>query len=248
MGQRTPDGGRLVSHNPAQPGVADGAAFFVASGEGGLKVTPLSGLKPLGRNDQQCLTALLGAAGMTDAQAHAVALMAEYVTLSAVLRAAEQQEGSIRQFPEAVRVLLILARESAFRQHRARLQQGSVLAERPALNAYLLALMAREKTEQMRVLFLDTACRLVADEVMGRGTVDHAPVYPREIVRRALALRASGFVLVHNHPSGDVMPSAEDVSMTGQIVAAARIVGLHVADHLIVGGERVLSMKEAGLL
>lgn len=66
--------------------------------------------------------------------------------------------------------------------------------------------MAHEKTEQMRVVFLDAANRLVGEEVMGRGTVDHAPVYPREIVRRALALRASGFVLVHNHPSGDVMP------------------------------------------
>ena len=83
---------------------------------------------------------------------------------------------------------------------------------------------------------------------MGRGTVDHAPVYPREIVRRALALRARGFVLVHNHPSGDVMPSAEDMSMTAQIIAAARVVGLHVADHLIVGRDHVLSMKEAGLL
>jgi DNA repair protein RadC len=100
----------------------------------------------------------------------------------------------------------------------------------------------------MRVLFLDAANRLVADEVMGRGTVDHAPVYPREIVRRALVLQASSFVLVHNHPSGDVQPSAEDMRMTGQIIAAARVVGLSVADHLIVGREQVLSMKEAGLL
>lgn len=252
MGQCASDGDRLVSRTPVRPGVADGMAFFVAP-EGGLpQGLPLGGLAepPPGEDDRHCLTALLVAAGLaqTQASAQAVALMAEYATLSAVLRAAEQQEGSICQLPEAARVLLILARESAFRLHRARLRQGSILAERPALNAYLLALMAREKTEQMRVLFVDAASRLIADEVMGRGTVDHAPVYPREIVRRALALRASGFVLVHNHPSGDITPSVEDISMTGQIIAAAHIVGLHVADHLIVGREQVLSMQEAGLL
>lgn len=234
---------------PARQGVADGAMFFA----GAIKTTPL--LTPWvaqeheGADDRQCLAVLLVAAGRAaEAQALATALLAEYGTLSAVLLAAQQQEGSVRQQPEAVRVLLVLARESAFRLHRARLQQGNILAERPALNAYLLALLAREKTEQMRVLFLDEACRLVADEVLGRGTVDHAPVYPREIVRRALALGAGSIVLVHNHPSGDAMPSAEDVRMTRQIIAAAEIVGLRVADHLIVGKEQVLSMEEAGLL
>ncbi|MFT8417439.1 MAG: DNA repair protein RadC [Acetobacter sp.] len=233
------------------PGVADASAFFVGTQADALSSLPVGAPVQGWAEGRQYLAALLGAADpahATGATVQAVALMAEYGTLSAVLLAAGQQEGSVRQLPEAVRVLLILVRESAFRLHRARLQRGNVLAERPALNAYLLALLAREKTEQMRVLFLDAACRLIADEVLGRGTVDHAPVYPREIVRRALALRAGSFVLVHNHPSGDAMPSAEDVSMTAQIVAAASIVGLHVADHLIVGKEHVLSMKEAGLL
>lgn len=248
MGKCTPDGSRLVSHPHTPPGMADGMAFLTRPPEGLVPGLPQA--KAVGRDDRQCLAALLGAAGMAQAQAieQAEALMGEYATLSAVLAAAAQHEGSVSLLPEAARVLLILARESAFRLHRARLQQGSVLLERPALNAYLSALMAHEKTEQMRVVFLDAANRLVGEEVMGRGTVDHAPVYPREIVRRALALRAGGFVLVHNHPSGDVMPSAEDMSMTAQIIAAARVVGLHVADHLIVGRERVLSMKEAGLL
>ncbi|MCP1257181.1 RadC family protein [Acetobacter lambici] len=239
-----------MSSPPTQPGVADGAAFFIAPQDGLAQIWPVAKLEQVGADDQHCLAALLGAAGMADipAREQAVALVAEYGTLSALLLAASQQEGSVRLLPESVRVLLILALESIFRLYRARLMRGSVLCERPALNAYLLALMARDKTEQMRVLFLDTANRLVADEVMGRGTVDHAPVYPREIVRRALALRAGSFVLVHNHPSGDATPSAEDISMTGQIIAAARIVGLHVADHLIVGKEQVLSMKEAGLL
>ncbi|MDE7546766.1 DNA repair protein RadC [Acetobacter fabarum] len=232
------------------PGMADGAVFFTRPQEGLAQVPPLVGAEPGEWDNRQCLAALLGAAGMAHAQAceKAEALVGEYATLSAVLAAVVQQEGSARLLPEAARVLLILAREGAFRLHRARLQRESVLCERPALNAYLSALMAHEKTEQMRVLFLDGANRLVADEVMGRGTVDHAPVYPREIVRRALVLQASSFVLVHNHPSGEVQPSAEDMCMTGQIIAAARVVGLCMADHLIVGREQVLSMKEAGLL
>lgn len=252
MGQCPADGGGVVSGPPSiGPGVADATSFFVGLQGEALHRLPLATPEPVETDGLSHLAALLGAADpahAAGAMAQATALMAEYGTLSAVLLAAGQQEGSVRHLPDAVRVLLILVCESAFRLHRARLQRGNVLAERPALNAYLLALMAREKTEQMRVLFLDTACRLVADEVLGRGTVDHAPVYPREIVRRALALRAGGFVLVHNHPSGDTMPSVEDVSMTAQIVAAAQIVGLHVADHLIVGKEHVLSMKEAGLL
>lgn len=250
MGKCAPDGDRLVSRPYTPPGMADGGTFFARPQEELAQVQPLAGALPVGPDHRQCLAALLGAAGMVPVQAHekAEALVGEYATLSAVLLAAAQQEGSVRLLPEAVRVLLILVRESALRLHRARLQRESVLCERPALNAYLSALMAHEKTEQMRVLFLDAANRLVADEVMGRGTVDHAPVYPREIVRRALVLQASSFVLVHNHPSGDVQPSAEDMRMTGQIIAAARVVGLSVADHLIVGREQVLSMKEAGLL
>lgn len=232
--------------------MAEALAFFARTRqEGGPQ--PLPGQEAalhLG-GGEHCLATLLELAGTARAPAalaQARALVAEYGTFSAVLLAVAQDEGSVRLLPEPARVLLLLVRESTCRLHRARLQRNNVLAGRSALTAYLLALLAREKTEQMRVLFLDTACRLVADEVLGRGTVDHAPVYPREIIRRALALRAGSFVLVHNHPSGDAMPSAEDVSMTEQIVAAARTVGLEVADHLIVGRDHVLSMKEAGLL
>lgn len=241
-----------MSRPPTEPGVADASTFFAGSGQtAALRPLQQEATAPDKMDDVHCLATLLEAAHAPRAPTALVqarALVAEYGTLSAVLLAVAQGEGSVRHLPEGVRVLLLLVRESAHRLHRARLQRGNVLAERPALNAYLLALLGREKTEQMRVLFLDGAGRLIADELLGRGTVDHAPVYPREIVRRALALRAGSFVLVHNHPSGDAMPSAEDVSMTGQIVAAAHIVGLQVADHLIVGRDHVLSMKEAGLL
>lgn len=253
MAERTPEGWGMVSKSSTpsvRHGMADGSVFFAHARDGMARAMPLLAPEPRVAEEQHCLATLLAIARCNPAEARALAatLLAEYSTLAAVLRAAEQQEGSIRTQPEAVRVLLVVVRESAFRWQRARLGQGNILRQRPALNAYLLALLAREKTEQMRVLFLDAALRLMADEVLGRGTVDHAPVYPREIVRRALALGARSFVLVHNHPSGDATPSTEDLYMTQQIIAAAQIVGVQVADHLIVGKTQVLSMKEGGLL
>lgn len=97
-------------------------------------------------------------------------------------------------------------------------------------------------------MFLDKKNRLLRDERLGQGTVDHAPVYPREVVRRALELCASALILLHNHPSGDPTPSAADVEMTRQIVAAARALNLVVHDHLVVGRDGVASLKALGLM
>jgi DNA repair protein RadC len=102
--------------------------------------------------------------------------------------------------------------------------------------------------EQFRVLFLDKRNRLIADEVMGEGTVDHAPVYPREVVRRALELHASALVLAHNHPSQDPTPSGADVEMTRKLVEAAHALGIVIHDHVIVAGEAVASLKTLGLM
>ena len=96
--------------------------------------------------------------------------------------------------------------------------------------------------------FLDKKNQLIADEVMNRGTVDHAPVYPREVVRRALELSASAVILVHNHPSGDPTPSAADIEMTRQAAAAARPLNIALHDHLVVGRDGVASFKGLGLL
>jgi DNA repair protein RadC len=108
--------------------------------------------------------------------------------------------------------------------------------------------LAHETREQFRVIFLDKKNQLIADEVMNHGTVDHAPVYPREVARRALELAASGLILVHNHPSGDPSPSGADIEMTRQVVAALRPLNIQVHDHLIAGRDGVASLKGLGLM
>ena len=114
--------------------------------------------------------------------------------------------------------------------------------------AYLNAELAREKIEQFRVLFLDNRNRLIADEAQARGTVNHTPVYPREVVKRGLELHATALILVHNHPSGDPTPSAEDVAMTREIKAAATALGIVLHDHIVVGNGKWLSFRKEGLL
>jgi DNA repair protein RadC len=108
--------------------------------------------------------------------------------------------------------------------------------------------MARGVTEEFRVLYLDRKNVLIADEVHQKGTVDHTPVYPREVVKRALELGASGLILVHNHPSGDPTPSRADVAMTKEIAAAAKALKIEVHDHLVIGRGKHASFKAMGLL
>lgn len=134
-----------------------------------------------------------------------------------------------------------------------RLAQGRVL-NKPALSSwdalvtYCHTVMSHRETEQFRILFLDRKNVLIADEQQARGTVDHVPVYPREVVKRALELNASAMILVHNHPSGDPTPSESDIQMTSQIDTAARALGITVHDHLIIGKSRELSFRAQGLL
>jgi DNA repair protein RadC len=109
-------------------------------------------------------------------------------------------------------------------------------------------MLASEVREQFRVLFLDKKNQLIADEQLGQGTVDHAPVYPREVMRRALELSASSLILVHNHPSGDPSPSQADIEMTKQIIEAGRSLRISIHDHLVVGRDGVASFKSLGLI
>lgn len=134
-----------------------------------------------------------------------------------------------------------------------RLAKGQVIG-RPALSSwsalldYCMTAMARSGTEEFRVLFLDRKNVLVADEVQARGTVDHTPVYPREIVKRALEHGASAIILVHNHPSGDPTPSRADIDMTREIAQAAKALRIAVHDHLVIGRHGHASFKSLGLL
>lgn len=128
------------------------------------------------------------------------------------------------------------------------LRQRDVISSWTAAKAYLQARLRALPREAFHVLFLDHKNQLIADERMGEGSISHAPVYPREVVRRALELSASGILLAHNHPTGDPTPSSADVEMTRQVVAACRALDIAVHDHIIVGGDQVASLKALGLM
>jgi DNA repair protein RadC len=155
---------------------------------------------------------------------------------------------AVKGVGEAVMLELKVVEAAAQRMMRARVMNRPILASWDALLDYCHTAMAHRETEQFRILFLDRKNVLIADEEQARGTVDHVPVYPREVVKRALELNASALILVHNHPSGDPTPSQADISMTIQVQDAAQVLGLVLHDHLIIGKSRELSFKAAGYL
>ena len=141
---------------------------------------------------------------------------------------------------------LKLVEAAAQRMMRARVLQKPVLSSWDALLDYCHTAMAHRETEQFRVLFLDRKNHLIADEEQARGTVDHVPVYPREVVRRALDFNASALILVHNHPSGDPEPSEADIAMTKEVQKACGVLGVTLHDHIIVGAGREVSLRGRG--
>jgi DNA repair protein RadC len=143
---------------------------------------------------------------------------------------------------------LKLVHAAAVRLARAEVIDGPVLNNWDRLTGYLNAAMAREKVEQFRILFLDTKNRLIADEMQGRGTINHTPVYPREVAKRALDLHAAAVILVHNHPSGDPTPSMADIDMTLQIQRLLKALDVALHDHMIVGNGKYTSLRQEGLL
>ena len=144
--------------------------------------------------------------------------------------------------------LLRLVRDIACRLLLGAVQSRPTLGNWQALLDYCQAAMSYEQIEQFRILFLDRKNHLIADEVQQQGTVDHTPVYPREVVKRALLLNASALILVHNHPSGDPTPSRDDVEMTRKLRAALDPVGIALHDHLVIGHGRHASFRSLGLL
>ena len=149
---------------------------------------------------------------------------------------------------DAVVQELKIVEAAAHRLARSRVMQRHVLSGWDALLDYCHTTMAHREIEQFRVLYLDRKNVLIADEEQASGTVDHVPVYPREVVKRALELNASALILVHNHPSGDPTPSESDIQMTNQIQDAALTLGLVLHDHLIIGKSRELSFRAEGYL
>lgn len=147
---------------------------------------------------------------------------------------------------EAVALHLKVAEAVAMRMMRSRVMNQPVLSSWDALLDYCHTAMAHRETEQFRILFLDRKNVLIADEEQAKGTVDHVPVYPREVVKRALELNASALIMVHNHPSGDPTPSEADISMTLQIQDGCTALGITLHDHLIIGKSREISLRSEG--
>lgn len=175
-------------------------------------------------------------------------LLARFGSLGGVLGATAEELRTVAGVGEAVALDLKLQHEISLRTAREQVARRPVISSWTALLAYVKTALAHEAREQFRVLFLDKKNQLIADEVMNRGTVDHAPVYPREVARRALELSASALILVHNHPSGDPTPSSADVDMTRQIVEAVRPLRIAIHDHLVVGRDGVASFKALSLM
>ncbi|MEO8812705.1 MAG: DNA repair protein RadC [Caulobacteraceae bacterium] len=174
-------------------------------------------------------------------------LLGRFGGLAGVLGAGMEELKAVKGVGAALALDLKLIHEATARMGRGEVARRTVISSWSALLAYARVAMAHAPREQFRVLFLDKKNQLIADEVMNEGSVDHAPVYPREVMRRALELSASSIILAHNHPSGDPAPSAADIDMTRQVVEAGRPLKITVHDHLVVGREGVASFKALGL-
>ena len=183
-----------------------------------------------------------------DTKPLAKALLAKFGSLSAVLAAPVQRIAEVKGAGPSVAQDLKIAQAIMERASKSELAKRTVITSWSQLVNYCRMSMAHEPREQFRVLFLDAKNQLIADEVMNEGTVDHAPVYPRAVARRSLELSAASMILVHNHPSGDPKPSAADLAITREIVAAAEAISVRVHDHLVIGRDGVSSFKTLGLL
>jgi len=198
--------------------------------------------------DDQALLSILLRHAPDDPDRLAGRLLARFGGLAAAAAADPAELARAAQAePEAILDLRV-AHELAVRLAREEAARRPVIASWTALRDYVRTAMAHLPREQFRVLFLDHRNNLMRDELMAEGTVDHAPVYPREVLRRALEVSASNLVLVHNHPSGDPTPSRADIEMTRRVVDAARCLGLQVHDHLVVGREGTASFRALGLM
>lgn len=191
---------------------------------------------------------LFGAVPRQDVKPLARRLIDRFGDLAGVIAATPADLRRIQGVGDAVICALQLAGAVATRVVRAKVLNRQVISSWDALLDYCHRVMAHRSVEHVRVLFLDRKNCLICDEELGRGTVDHVPVYPREILRRALEVGASAMILVHNHPSGDPTPSQADIAMTDRIRQAAEALSLVLHDHLIIGTSREYSFRAEGLL
>ena len=191
---------------------------------------------------------LFNAIERIDVKPLAKALLAAFGDMNGVVAASEHRLLQVPGTTAKVYLQLRIIEAFAHRMAHAKVIHRSVIASWEELMRYCRTVMAYRDTEQFRILFLDRKNVLIADEAQARGTVDHVPVYPREVAKRALELNASALILVHNHPSGDPTPSDADVAMTEQIDLACQAIGVVLHDHVVIGKGAEASFRSLGLL
>jgi DNA repair protein RadC len=202
-----------------------------------------------GVQDYELLEIVLFAAiPRKDVKPLAKQLLKEFGSLSGVMNASITDLQKVKGLSENAAVLFKAVQALTRKMLRNDMEKKPILGSWQKLLDYCHVAMAHEKREQFRVLFLNRKNQLIADEVQQVGTVDHTPVYPREIVKRALDLGATAMILVHNHPSGDPNPSDSDIAMTEEIIRAAAALDILVHDHLIISQNGHISFKSLGLL
>jgi DNA repair protein RadC len=175
-------------------------------------------------------------------------LLAEFKTFGGVLAASREQLARVDGVGDGAAAFLKAIQAASQAATRSSLSDGPIIGSAQALIDYCKTTVGDNPTEEFRVLFLDTKNRLKKDEPFGLGTVDFAPVYPREVVTRALELDAKAVILVHNHPSGDPRPSRADIEMTQKVRDACAVVGVALHDHIVIARGGHVSFKSAGLL
>ena len=191
---------------------------------------------------------LFAAIPRQDVKPLAKALLARFGSFAGVVAAPPALLAEVEGVGEAAIAAFKVVQAAAVRLAREEAMERPVVASWEKLLAYCRAAMGREADEQFRVLFLNRRNELIADEVQQKGTVDHTPVYPRQVVKRALELGATALIMVHNHPSGDPTPSAADIAMTREVKEAAEKLGIVLHDHVVIGRRGHSSFKTLGLL
>ena len=175
-------------------------------------------------------------------------LIQEFGGFNEVLSAPPMLLSKVKGVGQSVVQEIKIIEAAAHRLARARIMDKEILSSWDELLTYCRTAMSHRDVEQFRILFLDNKNRLISDEIQQRGTVNHVPVYPREVAKRALELNASALILVHNHPSGDPSPSQADIDMTQQVSFALDALGIRLHDHIVIGKSEEASFHSLGLL
>jgi DNA repair protein RadC len=234
-------------HNPAETSAADAAPHYHGHRERLRARFMEAGAQALADYEMLELV-LFRAVPRRDVKPLAKDLLSKFGSFAEVISAPPARLAEVDGLGEAAITELKIVQAAAHRLAKGQVTKRAALSSWTAVIDYVRAAQAFAEKEQFRILFLDKKNQVIADEVQQEGTVDHTPVYPREVVKRALELSATALILVHNHPSGDPTPSQADVEMTRQVAQVARTLGIQVLDHVIVGKDGHASLKGLKLI